>query len=143
MTCGFPSKWRTQRRREIEPPADSVEEPSGNGPVRNGTGKPSVIAPEHRFQIATYAQLTPGACGHARIDTLVKMKTPGLVTQRFTITEQDVLATQELYPLAQTVMRSELYIPTDCRSTAPGEVALFGGLPFRAVLNVPEKLYVF
>jgi CRISPR/Cas system-associated exonuclease Cas4 (RecB family) len=79
--------------------------------IKTAVRKPSSISPEHRFQIATYAQLTPGANGDARIDTLVKTKTPGLVTQRFTITDQDLLATRELYPLAQAAMRSELYMP--------------------------------
>jgi hypothetical protein len=79
--------------------------------IKTSARKPSSIASEHRFQIATYAQLTPGANGDARIDTLVKTKTPGLVTQNFTITDQDLLATRALYPLAQTVMRSELYMP--------------------------------
>jgi hypothetical protein len=79
--------------------------------IKTSARKPSYVDPEHRFQIATYAQLTPGASGEARIDTLVKTKTPTLVTQSFTITEKDLLATRELYPLAQRVMRSELYMP--------------------------------
>ncbi len=79
--------------------------------IKTSARKPSSIAPEHRFQIATYAQLTPGANGEARIDTLVKTKSPGLVKQSFTITDQDILATRALYPLAQTIMRSELYMP--------------------------------
>jgi hypothetical protein len=65
--------------------------------IKTSARKPNSIAPEHRFQIATYAQLTPGANGEARIDTLVKTKTPGLVTQSFTITDQDLLATRALY----------------------------------------------
>ena len=79
--------------------------------IKTAARKPSSISPEHRFQIATYAQLTPGATGDARIDTLVKTKTPGLVTQRFSVTDQDLLATRELYPMAQMAMRSELYMP--------------------------------
>lgn len=79
--------------------------------IKTAARKPGSISPEHRFQIATYAQLTPGATGDARIDTLVKTKTPGLVTQRFSVTDQDLLATRELYPMAQMAMRSELYMP--------------------------------
>jgi hypothetical protein len=79
--------------------------------IKTSARKPNCIDPEYRFQIATYAQLTHGASGEARIDTLVKTKTPALVTQSFTVTEQDLLATRELYPLAQRVMRSELYMP--------------------------------
>jgi hypothetical protein len=54
--------------------------------IKTSARKPRAIAPEQRFQIATYAQLTPGATGDARIDTLVKTKAPGLLTQRVTIT---------------------------------------------------------
>jgi CRISPR/Cas system-associated exonuclease Cas4 (RecB family) len=79
--------------------------------IKTAARKPSAISPEHRFQIATYAQLMPQANFDARIDTLVKTKTPGLVTQRFTITDQDIMATTELYPMAQMAMRSELYMP--------------------------------
>lgn len=79
--------------------------------IKTAARRPSSISQEHRFQIATYAQLTPEASGEARIDTLVKTKTPGLVTQSFMITDQDIVATHELYPLAQEIMRSELYMP--------------------------------
>ncbi|MGD1095248.1 MAG: PD-(D/E)XK nuclease family protein [Bryobacteraceae bacterium] len=79
--------------------------------IKTSARKPSGIDPQYRFQIATYAQLTHGASGEARIDTLVKTKTPALVPQSFTVNEQDLLETRELYPLAQRVMRSELYLP--------------------------------
>jgi hypothetical protein len=79
--------------------------------VKTAARRPSGIEPDYRFQIATYAQLTPGASGQARLDTLVKTKTPAIVTQDFTITEQDLLATRTLYPLAQRSMKSELHMP--------------------------------
>ena len=79
--------------------------------IKTAARKPSGIDVDHRFQIATYAQLAEGASGRARVDTLVKTKTPGLVTHSFTVTEQDVLATKKLYPLAQQTMKSELYMP--------------------------------
>jgi hypothetical protein len=62
--------------------------------VKIAAGKPSPISPEHRFQIATCAQFMPGANGDARIDTLVKTKTPGFVTHRFTIADQDLRTVQ-------------------------------------------------
>lgn len=79
--------------------------------IKTAARKPSGIEPDHRFQLATYAQLTPGASGEVRLDTLVKTKTPGLVTQSFTIGLQDVVVTERLYGLAQQAMRSELYMP--------------------------------
>jgi hypothetical protein len=79
--------------------------------IKTAARKPSGIEVDHRFQIATYAQLTPGASGRARVDTLVKTKAPGLVSRSFTVSESDILATNKLYPLAQQSMRSELYMP--------------------------------
>jgi len=51
------------------------------------------------------------ASGEARLDTLVKTKTPALVTQNFTVTEQDILATTKLYPLTQQSMKSDRFMP--------------------------------
>lgn len=79
--------------------------------IKTAARRPSGIEPDHRFQLATYAQLIPAASGEVRLDTLVKTKTPGLVTQNFTIGHQDLIATQRLYGLAQQAMRSELYMP--------------------------------
>lgn len=79
--------------------------------LKTGARRPSSVEPDHRFQIATYMQLTPGATGEARLDTLVKTKRPGLVTQSFSIGCQDLLATRRLYTLAQRAMRAELYMP--------------------------------
>jgi len=79
--------------------------------IKTSARKPGCIGQECRFQVATYIQLTPGATGEARIDTLVKTKSPGLVTQSFTITDQDLLATRQLYRLAQQAMQSQLYMP--------------------------------
>ena len=44
--------------------------------VKTSARRPGCIDQECRFQIATYVQLTPGASGEARIDTLVKTKVP-------------------------------------------------------------------
>jgi hypothetical protein len=79
--------------------------------LKTAARKPIGIESDYKFQIATYAQLTPGASGEARLDTLVKTKTPALVTQNFRVTEQDRLATEKLYPLAQQSMRSEHMMP--------------------------------
>ena len=73
--------------------------------------RPSGIESDYKFQIATYAQLTPGASGEVRLDTLVKTKTPALITQNFRVTEQNLLATTKLYPLAQQSMQSEHMMP--------------------------------
>jgi RecB family exonuclease len=79
--------------------------------IKTAARKPNRIDVDHRFQIATYAQLTPCASGRARVDTLVKTKSPSLVTHSFTVSDSDALAVHKLYPLAQQAMRSELYMP--------------------------------
>jgi CRISPR/Cas system-associated exonuclease Cas4 (RecB family) len=79
--------------------------------IKTAARKPAGIAPEHRFQLATYAQLTPGASGNVRVDTLVKTKIPAIVTQSFTPAEFDRTATERLYALAQQAMRQETYMP--------------------------------
>jgi CRISPR/Cas system-associated exonuclease Cas4 (RecB family) len=79
--------------------------------IKTAARRPSAVEPNHRFQLATYVQLTPGASGEVRLDTLVKTKTPALVTQNFTIGPSDFLATYRLYGLAQQSMRSDLFMP--------------------------------
>jgi len=79
--------------------------------IKTSARRPSAIEPDYRFQIATYTQLTPGASGEARLDTLVKTKTPGLFTQSFMINAQDLLAIERLYPLALQAMRSDIFMP--------------------------------
>jgi len=79
--------------------------------IKTSARRPSTIEPDYRFQIATYAQLLPGATGEARVDTLVKTKTPKVVTQNFRVNEQDLLATRMLYPLTQRAMKAETFVP--------------------------------
>jgi hypothetical protein len=79
--------------------------------IKTAARKPSRIEPGFRFQIATYAQLTPSATGEARLDTLVKRKTPTVVTQGFAVNYQDVVAINKMYPLAQQSMRRAPYMP--------------------------------
>ncbi len=79
--------------------------------LKTAARKPAGIAPDYAFQLATYRQLTPGASGEARLDTLVKTKTVQLITQSYAVGEQDIRATQVLYPLVQEGMRKGLYLP--------------------------------
>ena len=95
--------------------------------IKTAARRPSRIDPDHRFQIATYSQLVHGASSEARVETLVKTKTPKVVTQSFEVNEQDLLATRMLYPLAQRAMQgrrpsSQIGVP----SPAPGETVRTG-----------------
>ncbi len=79
--------------------------------IKTARAKPLNINPMHKFQIATYTRLLPAAIGLARVDTLVKTKSPQLVQQSFSITEQELRATDTLYPLAQELMHGGVYVP--------------------------------
>ena len=79
--------------------------------LKTAARKPSGIPSDYAFQLATYSQITPGASGHARLDTLVKTKTVQLIRESYRIGEADLHATQVLYPLAQSGMQSGLYFP--------------------------------
>jgi hypothetical protein len=73
--------------------------------------KPSGIAPNYRFQIATYATLHPLASGTVRLDTVTKTKTLQVVEQSFAIVEADLIQVRRIYPLVQEAMRAGLYVP--------------------------------
>lgn len=78
---------------------------------KTSSRKPASMNSSQTFQLATYARLTPGASGETRIDTIVKTKEPQLVQIGHTITGQDYLATEKMYPLAQAAMREGFYLP--------------------------------
>jgi putative RecB family exonuclease len=78
----------------------------------NKTPSKNKIRPDYRFQIATYAAITPKATGKARLDTIVKLKREiKIIPQVFEITPADKRSIETLYPLAQEGMRSGLYLP--------------------------------
>ncbi len=79
--------------------------------IKTAARRPNRIDVDHRFQLSTYAQLARGASGRARVDTLVKTKTPSIVTHSFTVTDEDLLAINKLYSLAQRSMKAGLYMP--------------------------------
>ena len=88
-----------------------------NGRVRDiktSGRKSSCVSNEQKFQLATYVPFAPGATGEVVVDQLVKTKTPQLVQLEHTITASDRLATERLYPHAQFVMRSQVYMPNRC-----------------------------
>ena len=68
----------------------------------------------------------------------MKTRTPGLVKQSFTITEQDVLATHALYPLTQKIMRSDLYMPNRLSMNCSRRNCSFGGIASWNGGEVPE-----
>lgn len=79
--------------------------------AKTASRKPSGIAPNYRFQIATYATLHPQTSGTVRLDTVTKTKTIQVVEQSFAIVESDLIQIRRMYPLAQEAMRAGLYVP--------------------------------
>lgn len=79
--------------------------------VKTAARKPTSVPPAYAFQLATYRQLTPGASGEARLDTLVKTKTVQLVQASYEVSDQDLRLTRNLYPAVQEGIRSGLYLP--------------------------------
>jgi hypothetical protein len=90
---------------------DLIDEEGCIVDAKTAARKPSGIAPAYAFQLATYRQITPGASGEARLDTLVKTKTVQLLQQAYTVGEQDIRAVEVLYPLVQDGIASGLYFP--------------------------------
>ena len=78
---------------------------------KTASRRPSCVSPDYAFQLATYRQITPGASGAVRIDSLVKTQTVQIVQQAYTVEEPDIRATQVLYPMAQKAMGLGMYCP--------------------------------
>jgi len=79
--------------------------------IKTAARRPSWVSPDYAFQLATYRQITPGASGKARIDSLVKTVPPQIVQQSYTIGESDLRATQVLFPMVRQAMGSGMYCP--------------------------------
>jgi hypothetical protein len=79
--------------------------------IKTTCRRPNGVAATHRFQLATYVQITPAATDMAYVDTLVKTKQPRLVQIPHRIDDSEIQQTQVMYPLVQDAMRSGLYVP--------------------------------
>jgi hypothetical protein len=80
--------------------------------LKTAARTPSEISSDYRFQVATYRQLLGGiVTGEARVDTLVKIKTPKLVQIGCTIDQSDVTAVEQLYPVVQRGIRGGFFAP--------------------------------
>ena len=79
--------------------------------IKTARARPSAIEPMHKFQVATYSHLLPGASGEGRVDTLVKTKIPQVISQNFQLTTEEMRAAQVLYPAAQAAMRKQHFMP--------------------------------
>src|ERR1035438_5531630 len=77
--------------RAVEPDAVELDVPGELFGVLEGrlidfktaSRRPSYVSPDYAFQLATYQQITPGASGEVRIDSLVKTQTVQIVQQAY------------------------------------------------------------
>jgi RecB family exonuclease len=79
--------------------------------IKTASRKPSGLAADHALQLATYAQLVPGASGETRIDTLVGTKEPQLVQIGHTPGEAGRRLMERVYPLVAEGIAGGLYLP--------------------------------
>ncbi|HEV3329900.1 MAG TPA: hypothetical protein VG096_02895 [Bryobacteraceae bacterium] len=79
--------------------------------LKSAARKPSEVSPDHRFQVATYCALSPQVSGEARVDTLVKTKTPQLVEMPYTVQACDLTEIERMYPLVPRAIRTGLFLP--------------------------------
>jgi len=90
---------------------DVLEESGDVVDIKTAAKKPNEISSDYKFQVATYAQLSEHASGVARVDTLVKTKTPQLVQLTCKVEQSDIDATAKLYPLVQQHVRAGVWLP--------------------------------
>jgi RecB family exonuclease len=85
-----------------------------NGTIRDiktACHRPAGVSAAHRFQLATYVQITPAAANTACVDTLVKTREPQLIQISHRIDDTEIRQTEVMYPLIQDAMRGGFYVP--------------------------------
>jgi hypothetical protein len=78
---------------------------------KTASRRPSCGLARLRVPARHVQQITPGASGDVRIDSLVKTQTAQIVQQAVHSGEPDIRATQVLYPMAQKAMGTGMYCP--------------------------------
>jgi hypothetical protein len=79
--------------------------------IKTASRKPSGLAADHALQLATYAELVPGASGRTRIDTLVSTKDPQLVQIEHTPGQAGKRLAERIYPLVAEGIAGGLFLP--------------------------------
>ena len=79
--------------------------------LKTASRKPSGLSADHALQLATYAALTPGASGEARIDTLVSTKDPQLILTEHTPGPAGQRLVERIYPLVAEGIAGGLFTP--------------------------------
>jgi hypothetical protein len=93
--------------------------------IKTASRKPSGLAAEHALQLATYAELVPGASGQARIDTLVGTKEPQLVQIEHTPGAAGKRLAECIYPMVAQGIAGGLYLPNRSSSVCSRRYCAF------------------
>jgi RecB family exonuclease len=128
--CALVTKWLSEGNPDAITPAAIEQRVAGqiggvdvqgyidlrdvNGRIidlKTAKAKPSGISPDYAFQLATYRQLDPAASGEARLTTLVRTKTPQHIVHDYTVTAEDQMMTQRIYPMVQDGIKEGIYLP--------------------------------
>jgi hypothetical protein len=79
--------------------------------IKTASRKPSGLAADHALQLATYAQLVPGASGETRIDTLVSTRDSQLIQIDHIPGSGGKRLAERIYPLVAEGIAGGLYLP--------------------------------
>jgi hypothetical protein len=79
--------------------------------IKTASRKPSGLAADHALQLATYAQLVPGASGETRIDTLVSTRDTQLIQIDHIPGSGGKRLAERIYPLVAEGIAGGLYLP--------------------------------
>jgi len=69
------------------------------------------ISHDHRFQLTSYAMITPAASGLSRLDTVTKGRTVSLAQKSFQIGPADRKYAEAVYPMVQESIRDGIFLP--------------------------------
>jgi hypothetical protein len=96
--------------------------------VKTVSRKPSGVAADHALQLATYAELLPGASEATRIDALVSTKDPQLVQIEHIPGEAGKRLAERIYPLVAEAVAGGLFLPNRNSTTCSRRYCAFADL---------------
>ena len=69
------------------------------------------ISHDHKFQLISYAMITPAASGLCRLDTVTKGRTISLTQKTFQVGPTDRKYAEGIYPMVQQSIRDGIFLP--------------------------------
>lgn len=78
---------------------------------KTASKRPNGVAPDHAFQLTTYAMIAPGASRECRLHTVTKTKTVQVIQQTFQAGDEERRFAETVYPMVQASIRDGIYPP--------------------------------